>query len=650
MKFFQAAIALFAAIATFGANAAVPNSKRNLKKLLDHRMKNGLYDKRTLVKGAQPYSDAAKDHEARRKLDYDITGAFSIQFQSCFSLTTSYEDIFDDNDQGGGLKMGMFQNGELIALKSYAIFRLCYNGQCGSNGNNGMLDYVVDLDTYVQALVNYLPDQMEGFCEGCMENQESCLMVLYGGYAGAYQNGNQYAYRQNYNANDNNYNGANVNNVNYNYGGNYGGNQANNAYQGGYNGDYDNGNDDNGNGYQGGYYNNNGGQQQQGQAYQNGYDNGGNRKLIELHEFEKRVLQNGQVVKQLDCNLCQQYGCLNDDDSDNDVYGFEAASEWLQETAECRETGVQYSGYSSNNNNGYYQQGGGDENEIFAGFICNSDGSGVELGLFLDEECVLYMTNEPYSNYMSYFDQTYVQMTKEIIEFTFSNAVLSCKEEEITYTTQQVSQYGMYNYQDWNGQDDDNLAEFCDELISGDYEPVDISSCGALNGNYYQQQYNQNYQENYYQQYQQEDENMQYQYQYSWYRYEITLENSYDMYSVCQYMKKNEDGLHTFYNSNNGNMYDYASTAYTASDTISEFMEGSDNEVEYVESSALSFYNRAQNLNAAQKFGIVAGTGIIVGAAIALFLRFRTSSADSKEEALIDDDDAVEQSRKGEVA
>jgi len=656
MKLFQAAVALVAGIVASGADAAVPKNKRELKKTLDYRAKNGLFDKNTLMNGAQPYSEAAKKNVGFRKLGYDITGSFSVQFQSCFSLTTSYEDIFDDDEEYGGYKMAMMENGNLIALQSYAIFRLCYNNVCEANGNEAMLDYVVDLGTYVQALVNYLPEQMEQFCEGCLENQEACMMILYGGYASAYENGREYNYRQNYNAYDNNYNGANVNNVNYQYGAygyrgsSYNYNNAGQQDNGGYQGGYENGNDD-------GNYNN--GQQQQQQAYSSGYDNNGNnandannnadadyngnRKLVELHEFEKRVLKNGQTVKQLDCNLCLHYGCVWDDDDGNDLYGFEAASEWLQETAECRETNIQYSGYGNN----YYQNQDNDGNELFVGFLCNADGNGVELGLFLDEECILYVASEPYSNYMSYFDQTYVEMTKEIIEFTFSNAVLSCKDQEIVYTTQDLGDYNTYNYyQDWDGQDDE-VAEWCEMLVDGgESTPVDVSSCGMFNGDYYAQQYNnggQNQYEEYYKQYQNQDQSMQYQYMYSWYRYEILEDDSMDMYAVCKLIKDYQGELHTFYNQNNGNMYDY-SNANSASETITEFMESSGNDLNFVESASL-----LRTMNAAEKFGIVAGTGIMVGAAVALYIRFRTSvEDDSKEEALIDDEETVEQ--KGEVS
>merc|ERR1712183_202896 len=88
---------------------------------------------------------------------------------------------------------------------------------------------------------------------------------------------------------------------------------------------------------------------------------------------------------------------------------------------------------------------------------------------------------------------------------------------------------------------------------------------------------------------------------------------------------------------NNGKMYEY-SNANSASAEITEFLEETGNEVSYVES-ASQWVSRAQTMSAAQKFGVVAGTGVLVGAAVALFIRFRTSAEDdSKEESLIDDE------------
>lgn len=650
MKFVSAIIALVAALA-IGSEAAKPKNKQEWKRELNQRMKNGQFDKATIMKKAKPHSDAAK----QRALDgLEITGSYSVQFVSCFSFTTSYEDMFEGNDDGS-MVMSLFSQGNIMALDSYAIFRLCYGGDCNANGNASLLEYVIDLSTYVQAMVTYLPAQMEGFCEACQENYDNCMSQMYGQYASAYQNGNNQAYNyQTYIANDNNYNGNNVNSVN------------NGNYQNGYDA-YGNANGQQQTTYSNGYNAN--GQQQQQQAYNSYNSNNGNnangqqqansngnyRKLADLHEFEHRVLNNGQVVKQLDCQLCQEYNCLDDNENgQDDVYGFEAASEWLSDIAECSETGVAYGG----SNGGYYNnndQGG--DGGVYAGMICNGDGSGVEIGLFYDEDCSLYLPNEAYSNYMSYFDQTYQQMTKEIIEFTFSNAIFSCKDEEVVYTTQNINGYnnqygGNYNWND-NG-DDDDVAEWCEMLLEGESEPVDMDSCGAnqyaygnnngnANGNYYSS-YNEKY-DNWNENYQQGDQSNQYQYNYDWYRYEITAENSIDMIEVCKVAKKSGGALHTFYNTNNGNMYSYANSN-SASDTITEFMEDTENVVQF------SWMATANNLSGGAKFGIVAGTGILVGAVVALFLRFRASAEDDKNVGLMEDEelDDAPTDLKGEVA
>ena len=93
MKFVSAVTALVAALAV-GSEAAKPKNKRVSRRELNQRMKNGQFDKATIVKNAKPHSAAAK----KRALDegMTITGNYSVQFQSCFSLTTSYEELFED--------------------------------------------------------------------------------------------------------------------------------------------------------------------------------------------------------------------------------------------------------------------------------------------------------------------------------------------------------------------------------------------------------------------------------------------------------------------------------------------------------------------------------------------------------------------------
>lgn len=59
---------------------------------------------------------------------------------------------------------------------------------------------------------------------------------------------------------------------------------------------------------------------------------------------------------------------------------FAALAEWVAEITNCKNSGYQY-----NNQN------------LYAGFMCNADGSGIEVGLFLDEYCSIYTKEQSFS-------------------------------------------------------------------------------------------------------------------------------------------------------------------------------------------------------------------------------------------------------------
>ncbi|KAL3921222.1 MAG: hypothetical protein SGILL_002861 [Bacillariaceae sp.] len=597
MKFFKAAVAAVAALASLG-EAKISGDKMQWKKELNHRMKNNLYNKDVLMAGAKPHNDAAMNFEAKRNLgDFEITADYSIQFISCFSLTTSYDELFEENqDDGGGMGLMLMSQGNAVAERSYAIFKLCYTSHCDYTGSDPSLEYTIDLSVYVQALVMYLPEQVEGFCEGCQENQDACYAQLYGGYgyAGAYgYNGQAYANNNGYQqANDGQNQNANANNV---------------------------------------YYNNANGQQyQQANAQQMSNNNGNRRNLADIHNQETRRTEQGQVVRQLDCNLCLQYNCIepvNQGENGNwnqDVYGFEAAAEWLTMISQCYQTGAVYSA-----NGAYYQQGG-DQGNMYAGFICNDEGNGVEIGMFLDEMCVLYLPNEPFSNYMNLYDSTYQQMTRDIIEFTFSDATFDCKDEEVVYTTQNVDGYNQYANYNWDANDDGDAAEWCQYLSNNDLGvyPVSMYDCG---GNAYG---------NYYNKYGQNDDN-QYKYMYSWYQFEINEENALDMGEVCLVVKQSNGQLHTFYNGDNGHQYNYGSSSGSSSGQIEEFLDGSET------SSVTGYQKQGRDLSGAAKFGIIAAVGVVVGAIVAVAIKVRSGATDKKEPLMAAD---LEGEQEGQMA
>jgi hypothetical protein len=522
MKFVSAVTALVAAMAV-GTEARKP--KKVSRRVLKDRMKNGQFNKATIMANAKPHNEAAK----KRKLEDNnrqVTGDYSIQFHSCFSLQTTYSDVFEEDD-GSSMTMSMFSSGDMLAVDSYAVFSLIAYGVTEQ--------YVVDMPSYVQALINYLPDQMDEYCEACEENYDACQQELYG---------------QNY------------------------GNGYNNNYNG---------------------------------------NNNGNRKLSDI----ERVLNGNQEIRQLDCSLCQEYGCLSGDGDNNndDSNGYESAAEWLEEMSECKETGIQYQGGYQNSNGQYYQQNNDEGLDLYAGMICNGDGTGVEIGMFADEDCKLYLRNEPYSNYMAYSDTTYQAMTKEVLEFTFSSAVLSCADNEVVYTTS--SNYNSYNQnQDYNEDDNNEIAEWCEDVVSGETYPVDMKTCGSGNNN------------NNYGYGMSDDDAISKMSYYEWYNAEIGENDSIDMSMVCSVVKQN--GQHTFYNMDNGSVYSY--TGVSAS--ISELLDATEYD--------------SRGLSGAAKFSIVALVGIVLGAAVAVYLKFQAAGQNDKSVGLIDPDE-VEQ-KGGEVA
>lgn len=522
MKLVSAVTAL---VAAFAVGTEAVKKQRVSRRELNQRMKNGNVNKATLMRGAKPHSAEAKKR-ALENQQFEISGMYSIQFESCFSLTTSYNEVFEDNDN---VLMSMFSQGTIKPLESYAIFKLCYGDNCSGSS----LSYVVDLDTYVQSLIDYLPDQMEGFCEACKENAETCQAMLYGGQYGNY----------------------------------------------------------------------------------------GNRKLS---EFEKRMLGDNQIVRQLNCNLCAEYNCLDDDDNNNES-GFEDASEWLEDITGCKETGISYQGGYQNANGQYYQQQNDDDGaELFAGIICNGDGTGIEVGMFYDDECKVYLPNEAYSNYMSYYDSNYQAMTKEIIEFTFSKNVFSCKEEEIVYTVYDVSDYNG-QYQNNNYDQDYGVSEYCQNLFEGDeYAPVDMSTCS--NGNYNNYNNAGNYYDKY-ENYNEQYENYNQQKSYDWYSYEISEDDALNLAVVCSTAKKLDGQLNTYYNTANGSIYSYSGSSSAADD----FMDVIENE---------SIFKKG--LSAGATFGIVALAGLLIGAGAALYMKFKASSGDdNKNVGLIDPPEPV---------
>jgi hypothetical protein len=180
------------------------------------------------------------------------------------------------------------------------------------------------------------------------------------------------------------------------------------------------------------------------------------------------------------------------------------------------------------------------ETAFYAGMICNDAGNGVEIGVFVDDECTLYNNVVPYTNFMSDDDQAYYTKAKELVEFMFTND-FDCYNQEIQYT----NPYDTAELQEQAENADGEVpeaAEWCRNLFDGDADPVNLYDCGQ----------DENAEEENAEE--EEDENLQY---YDWYNYQLKNEDAQDIQKVCSIVKLMAGEYTTYYKGDNGSLFDY---------------------------------------------------------------------------------------------
>mmetsp|Transcript_17936 Transcript_17936/g.41162 ORF Transcript_17936/g.41162 Transcript_17936/m.41162 type:complete len:422 (-) Transcript_17936:182-1447(-) len=88
--------------------------------------------------------------------EIDISG-YSLKFEQC-QFVKAYDDELAGEDSE-----------TVLATKRFVIFRLCPSDACDScNYNFG--EYIVDLEEYLEATVNYQQEMQEEMCNSCEEN------------------------------------------------------------------------------------------------------------------------------------------------------------------------------------------------------------------------------------------------------------------------------------------------------------------------------------------------------------------------------------------------------------------------------------------------------------------------------------------------
>jgi hypothetical protein len=140
-------IAAFTLLAAVTANPFAPKSTNSAKSAYMSK----------LMRGATPTANSQL-----RRLDedeYEVNiAAYSVKFEQCQFVKSYDAELAEDEDSS-----------TVLATKRFVVFRLCPNSGCASCNVGNYGEYLVDLDTYLQAAVEYMSDYQEGMCEACDE-------------------------------------------------------------------------------------------------------------------------------------------------------------------------------------------------------------------------------------------------------------------------------------------------------------------------------------------------------------------------------------------------------------------------------------------------------------------------------------------------
>lgn len=147
------------------AASATGTASISTKVLMD-RMKNGQVNKKTLMNKARQLE--SQDQEGEEEGGFEVTGDYSITFNSCKSVSVYDQDLFDAS------VISHVADNEITSQKSYIVF------DAKSSADGTSKQFMTTIQGYVESLIEYLPEQVESYCETCEQYQEYCEQVANG--------------------------------------------------------------------------------------------------------------------------------------------------------------------------------------------------------------------------------------------------------------------------------------------------------------------------------------------------------------------------------------------------------------------------------------------------------------------------------------
>jgi hypothetical protein len=127
-------------------------------------------NKRKLMEKAVPVQKTNLGRQLNNDQKFELTGAYSLQFNKCISLPMEAdEDSIMFNED----LMSYTKNGKIVTQKSYVLFNVCVTEMCSYYASDDNL-YMVELESYMDAIVDFYIDRNDEYCSACEDAKEYC--------------------------------------------------------------------------------------------------------------------------------------------------------------------------------------------------------------------------------------------------------------------------------------------------------------------------------------------------------------------------------------------------------------------------------------------------------------------------------------------
>jgi hypothetical protein len=223
----------------------------------------------------------------------------------------------------------------------------------------------------------------------------------------------------------------------------------------------------------------------------------------------------------------------------------ETVAAWVDELTQCKDTEVTFL----------------DNYRIYSGFMCNEDGSGVDIAAFLDEDCTIYTSHTSYFTVATATDQAMISAAADMITYPFLHQI-NCNGDYAYYSMDEYrTQAQNYQYNANNNYNADP-SEYCKSVFEGGEfgNAISLRDCDQDGEEDEVPEEDQDGVE--VDEYVDED--------YSWFSYMLSYEASQSIEDTCTVIRKLQGEYETIYRwSGSGQIYNYGTGPSTKSSSFS---------------------------------------------------------------------------------